>query len=419
MEKRKHNQIDPWDEQVYGTGNTMPPKSHRGIIALLLMLVIFLSGIVSALSFLNIRLFWELNAQNDRQDPAPMSFSELNPTVSPTVPSVPRLDNHSQQDISLKLNGSPKSPENIPQEGGLSLQEIYKRNIDSVVSVSCTSKAAAGSGTGVIFSEEGYIVTNYHVVENAETITIRLTDGRSFTALPVGADRVTDLAVLYVDAPDLISAEFGDSRSLRVGDAVAAIGDPLGSQLQGSMTNGIVSAVNRNVSVGGYSIEVIQTNAAMNPGNSGGPLINCYGQVIGINTMKAVSQSDKAFVEGVGFAIPSATVKDIVDQLLSQGYISGRPTLGLSGESISLFDQQYFRIPAGLYLTEVESGSDAAAQGIEPGDILISLNGIPVQSLADLDSVVFSHTIGDTLEAVTFRHGIYYTLTLTILEAAK
>ena len=415
MDKRKDNHTDPWDEGVYGIGNTMPPKSSSGLIALLLMLVIFLSGIISVLSFLNIKLFQELNAQNEQTEMTPISFSNLDETIPSTENRLQTPEVYAEQDISLKLNGSPQSVENIPQEGGLSLQEIYTKNLPSVVSISCSTQTGIVTGTGVILSERGYIVTNYHVVDDAETITIGLTDERILSGLLVGADKFSDLAVLYVDAPELIPAEFGDSASLRVGDAVAAIGDPLGTQLQGSMTNGIISAINRGFVLNGHPIELIQTNTALNPGNSGGPLINCYGQVIGINTMKLSEDT----VEGVGFAIPSATVKEIVDQLIRQGYVSGRPALGLTGDAITLFDQFYFRIPAGLYLTDVDPDSHAAAMGIVPGDILISLDGVPVLDPTVLDTILFSHSIGDTVEAVIFRGGQQYALTLTITEATN
>ncbi len=415
MNDKHYNPIDPWDDGVYGIGNTMPPKTHEGTIALLLMVVIFLSGIVSALGFLNIKLFQELNAQNEQTEMVPISFSDLADATSATEGVThPRQD--AFMDISLELNGSPQSVENIPQEGGLSLQEIYTKNIPSVVSITSSTKTGVTTGTGVILSERGYLVTNYHVIQDAETITIQLSDERVLAARLVGADKVSDLAVLYVDAPDLKAAEFGDSTSLRVGDMVAAIGDPLGTQLQGSMTNGIVSAVSRSVTMNGFAMELIQTNADLNPGNSGGPLINCYGQVIGINTM-VLRESGNEEVEGVGFAIPSTSVKRIVDQLLSQGYVSGRPTLGLVGDSVTRFDQSYFHIPAGLYLTQVEPGSDADAHGIVPGDILISLDGTPILSQTDLEGFVFAHQIGDSLSAVIYRGGQQFTLSLKVLEA--
>jgi serine protease Do len=198
-----------------------------------------------------------------------------------------------------------------------------------------------------------------------------------------------------------------------VGDSVAAIGDPLGTEFRGTLTNGIVSAINRDVTTGGRTLTLIQTNAALNSGNSGGPLINCYGQVIGINTTH-ISTGETA--GNIGFAIPSTTVKDIVDQLISHGYVSGRPTLGLTGESVTRFDQAYFNIPQGLYLNSVDPDCDAHTQGIAPGDILMSLGGEPITDQKTLDSLVNSLNIGDTITAVVFIDGEEKTVTLTATE---
>ena len=161
---------------------------------------------------------------------------------------------------------------------------------------------------------------------------------------------------------------------------------------------------------------LIQTNAALNSGNSGGPLINCYGQVVGINTMKISTFTNRTGVEGLGFAIPSTTVQDIVSQLIAQGYVSGRPTLGITGESLSLFYQHYYRLPAGLYITAVEPGSSAYAKGVEAGDILISLDGKPVSTMDQLNAYVYAHEVGDTLEAVVYRGGQQYKLELLVTE---
>ena len=205
------------------------------------------------------------------------------------------------------------------------------------------------------------------MVEGASSITVLLHDGREYTAALVGADSVTDLAVLYIEADALAAAEFGDSAVLRVGDSVAAIGDPLGIAYRGTMTNGIVSAINRDVHSEGRTMTLIQTNVALNSGNSGGPLINCYGQVVGINTMKVGVFSNSSGVEGIGFAIPSTTVQEIVNQLINQGYVSGRPSLGIAGASLDKFDQYYFHLPAGLYIETVAEGSPAQQVGIARG----------------------------------------------------
>lgn len=404
MDYRNKQNTDAWDEGVFGTGNTMPPKNHSGIIALLLILVIFLSGIISVLSFLNIRLFQQLTQQQEQLEQAPMSFSDLDTQRFPAQqPEATASLRPGQEDVSLRLNQSPQSVENVPEVGVLSLQEIYEKNIASLVSVSSATDAGSLDGSGVILSPRGYILTTCRAVNGAETINVTLSDGRSFSALIIGADALTDLAVLYVDAQDLPAAEFGNSDSLRVGDSVTA----MSAQLSGSLAEGIISAINRST----QEDDLIQSSALMQMTSSGGPLINCYGQVIGIHTFRAEA-------ENAGFAIPSTTVKQIVDQLVAQGYVSGRPTLGITGEAITEFDQYYFHIPAGLYIDEIDYASDAYVQELAPGDILISIDGVPVPNQQALDAIVHSHAIGDVVTALVYRDGQEQTMTLTITEYA-
>jgi len=204
---------------------------------------------------------------------------------------------------------------------------------------------------------------------------------------------------------------------LRVGDSVAAIGDPLGEELRGTLTNGIVSAINRDVTTGGRTLNLIQTNAALNSGNSGGPLINCYGQVIGINTMKIGAFTDIAGVEGLGFAIPSTTVKEIVDQLISQGYVSGRPAIGITGEAVSNFYQYYYRMPAGLYITEVEDGCEAHRKGVEPGDILMSIDENRITGMESLKSALMNYSVGDVVTLTLYRAGRQLTIYIALHES--
>ena len=411
------NRPDPWENHSYRTGSTRPPKSRRGLITVLLVIIIFLGGIVSALSLLNIKLFWQINAETVSED-ASVRFAqdaETLPTALPTEDALWEIS--TDTDTVLNIQKSPASIENIPQEGGLSLQEIYAKSIDSVVSITCTAGSTESSGTGVVISKDGFIVTNCHVVADAQTVTVLFTDQRSLPARIVGTDVISDLAVLYVAAEDLTPAEFGDSGALRVGDTVAAIGDPLGTELRGTFTDGIVSAINRDITTGGRTMTLIQTNAALNSGNSGGPLLNCYGQVVGINTMKIGDYMNSAGVEGLGFAIPSTTVKEIVDQLLSQGYVSGRPALGLSIQDLSSIDRMYFHLPQGIWISAVEENSNAAAVGIAPGDILISFDNVRITSCDTLISLLYSYQAGDTVEVVIYRSGNQYTLNLTIDEA--
>ena len=419
MDERNNSFNDPWDRNIYETGSTNPPKQRGGLIAILLMLVIFLVGLSSVLGILNARL-----ASQQPADPQNAGVAIFSPTgsLNTTTPSsmeasVPATTPDTPKVPGLQLTPSPDSVENIPQEGGLSLQQIYSKAIDSVVSISCTLSNGTSSGTGVVLTQNGYIVTNSHVVENARSIEIRFTDDRVLPATVIGADAVSDLAVLYVQATDLSPAEFGDSSSLRVGDAVAAIGDPLGVELRGTMTDGIVSAINREVSVGNRTMTLIQTNAAMNSGNSGGPLLNCYGQVIGINTMKIGAFSDSAGVEGLGFAIPSTTVKEIIDQLITQGYVSGRPSLGITCENVPEAYQRYYRLPAGAYITEVAEGSTAQKAGLAVGDILLSIQGIRVTSVDELNSALLSLNAGDAVDIIIYRNQKQYSATLTLDEA--
>lgn len=427
MDERKYNQKDPWEPGMYETGRTRPPKSHGGLIAILLVVVIFLCGLVSALGVVNIKLFAQLKEMSQPEED-PLSFINENDeqvssqTELPTEESqktMPTLPAQISGEGSFVLNPSPDSVPNVVQEGGLSLQEIYEKNIPSVVSITAQSVRGTSTGTGVIISDSGYIVTNCHVVENGQLIQVRLTDERNFTADLVGADEVSDLAVLRIEGDNLIPAEFGDSSVLRVGDSVAAIGDPLGEALRGTLTNGIVSAINRDVTTGGRTLTLIQTNADLNSGNSGGPLINCYGQVIGINTMKIGDYTDIAGVEGLGFAIPSTTVKEIVEQLIIQGYVSGRPTLGLEGEAVSTFYQLYYRMPAGMYITGVAEASDAAEAGIEPGDILLSIDENRITDPETLKQLLYSYEIGDTVTVIIYRAGRQYSVDLVLEESTN
>ena len=421
MNQPDYTYNDPWETGVYGTGRTNPPRNNGSGYALLLVLVIFLLGIVTLLGILNIRLFQKLN-QQDQQD---LSISFTPETIEVTEPPVteiivaeeaeiPMVCN--EESLSLRLEESPASVDNIPQAGGMALQDIYVKNIPSVVSIICSGSRSSSTGTGVILTDDGYVVTNAHVIDGAVSVSVRLTDDREFQASLVGSDEVSDLAVLRIEASDLIPATFGDSEILRVGDSVVAIGDPLGVDLRGTYTNGIISAINRDVAVNGRTMTLIQTNAALNSGNSGGPLINCYGQVIGINTMKIGAFTDSAGVEGIGFAIPSATVKDIVDQIISQGYVSGRPTLGISGESLSSLYQHFYHLPAGLYITDVAYNSPAWVCGIEEGDILLSIDNSRITDMDSLKNVLYTHEAGDQVTVTIYRNGNTASATVILAE---
>ena len=414
MDDRKHNSIEPWGDWEYGTGRTKPPKSHSGMIAVLLILVILLCSVVSVLGVLNIRLFQKLSQREEEASAIAFAEETVETTAAPTEATL----DPAGRDVTMDLHTAPQAIDNVTQTGGLSLQEIYEKNIPSVVSVSCTLSSGSASGTGVILSSQGYIVTNAHVIDGAQAIRVLLTDGRELDACLVGTDAVSDLAVLRIQADGLICAQFGDSDTLRVGDSVAAIGDPLGVDLRGTMTDGIVSAINRDVSINGRTMNLIQTNAALNSGNSGGPLINCYGLVVGINTMKISAFTDQAGVEGLGFAIPSTTVKEVVEQIMDYGYVPGRPTLGITCEALSRFYQHFYRLPAGLYINQVDVGGAAWNAGLQAGDILVSLDGEALSGTDDLNRILGSHAVGDEVSLYIYRAGRGEgTVTVALTEA--
>lgn len=397
-----------WDDGVYGTGSTQPPKSHRALLALLLVIIIFLGGIATALSILNIRLFQELHRKENALTVAYAVQSQTEAEADPTL-----AETYPREKTTVDLQ---QTPDGNSREGEMSLQEIYETNIPAVVSISAATGSGSSTGTGVVLSANGYLVTNYHVIRQALAINVTLTDERELRATLVGEDPVSDLAVLRVDAEDLTPAQFGDSDGVRVGDSVVAIGDPLGVELRGTMTDGIVSAISRDVQVDGRVMNLIQTNAALNSGNSGGPLINRFGQVIGINTMKIGTLADSSGVEGLGFAIPSATVKEIVNQLLSQGYVSGRPWLGIEVESFSTFYQRFYRVPKGVYVTDVQAGSPAEAADLRIGDIILAADGSAVTDMDALNTQLYTHAPGDSMTFSVYRNGRQGEVTVTLEE---
>ena len=413
------NQARSVREGYYGTGDTTPPKDHVGVISLVLILLVSLSSLLGVLSLMNIQVFRE---PQPTELSAPVSFyvsadgvltAELEPR-EPTVTEPPVLEGINTK---LQITASPQSLENTAEvPGAISWQDVYEKVLPSVVSITCHDGLTTSSGTGVIMDAGGYIITNAHVVEDAVSIRVLLTDGRELTARCVGADMLSDLAVLRVTASGLVPAVFGDSDKLRVGDEVVAIGDPLGVELRGTMTNGIISGINRDIKSGNRTLTLMQTTAALNTGNSGGPLVNCYGQVVGINTMKIGDYASEGGVEGLGFAIPITSVQTILEQLASKGYVAGRPDLGITGQAISTFYQFYYRRPAGILITEVDEGSSAAQQGLRRGDILLTLDGVAVTNPDILQEITYASTVGQELQATVYREGREITLTLTMGE---
>ena len=299
----------------------------------------------------------------------------------------------------------------------LALPDIYKKVIPSVVSITASSGSSTSTGTGIIMSSDGYIITNYHVVSSAQQIVVLLTDGQEYAACRVGGDETSDIMVLKIDATDLTPAEFGDSDAAEVGDSVVAIGDPLGIELRGTMTDGIICGIKRDVDVGDRTMSLMQTNAALNNGNSGGPLVNMEGQVIGINTIK-LSSSGCTTVEGLGFAIPIDSAKPIVDELVEKGYVTGRPAFGFDVEQLESRISLYYDLPGKLYIRSVETNSDAYAQGIRSGDIITAIDGQEVYTVDEFNRIKNEYSAGDQIPLTIFRRGHNYEVTVTLMDRA-
>lgn len=264
------------------------------------------------------------------------------------------------------------------------------------------------SGSGIIFKSDGYIVTNYHVIAGASTVTVKLASGQVLPAKLIGDDKRSDLAVIKINANNLPTAKFGDSSKIRVGDLAIAIGNPLGEEFAGSVTSGIISAVNRTMEYKGAVYRVLQTDAAINPGNSGGALCNENGEVIGINSLKLGPEVN---AEGMGFAISIHEAKNIIDSLMNYGKVK-RPVLGVRGQTVLSKDGKV----KGFYVNEIVEGSAAAKSGIRPTDVITEIDGVSVQKFEDLAIVIDKHKIGDTISCKIWRNGIVRKISITLLE---
>ena len=271
-----------------------------------------------------------------------------------------------------------------------------------------------GSGSGVIISQDGYIVTNNHVIEGATEIGIILNTGEQYNAKLVGTDARTDLAVVKIDASDLTYAKLGASSELRVGDTAIAIGNPLGQEFAGTTTQGIISGLNRSVTIDNKTLNLIQTDAAINPGNSGGALVNNKGQVIGINTAKISSSQ----YEGLGFSIPIDDAKPIIEDLIANGYVKGRPVIGIGGRAVTERDAKAYDLKVGVYVVSMTADSPAHMAGIKIGDIITECQGTKVETVDDLNEIKNKHKVGDTLELKVYRQGKTLDIKLILGEEA-
>lgn len=335
------------------------------------------------------------------------------------------LDNYYQatesKDAEIKLPRAELVPDfkvAISSDRGkeLSLQELYDQCSKSIVAIKGYQDGVDGYywGSGIILSDDGLILTNTHVIENCDTASVTLFDNSSYAATLVGADSTSDIAVLRIEATGLTPASFGDSAELAIGDKVAAIGNPLGETFRMTLTDGIISAIDRGISYNGHSMTLLQTNTAINEGNSGGALFNMYGQVIGVTNMKMMSSYSS--IEGIGFAIPSSTIAAVADSLMQYGEVRGRTAIGITVGAIPENVTSHYDLPTGLYVSAVEEKSDAAAKGIQQGDIITAVNGNPASATSDILTVKNTLSVGDTITFTIWRDGETFDVDVTLVD---
>lgn len=335
--------------------------------------------------------------------------------------------------VEVEIQSTPSSVSNSEQQeitGEMSTEDIAEKVLPSIVGIVVYTQDSAenaieyGSGSGIVLTSDGYIVTNAHVILQENTtagkttpvdkVDVYLYNGEVCSAKIVGADTRTDLAVLKISKQNLVAAEFGDSTVLKVGEKAVAIGNPTGLTLASSVTQGIISGVNRNITVGtsSYTMNCIQTDAAINPGNSGGALVNKYGQVVGINSSK-IAQTE---YEGIGFAIPMDEAKPIIDNLIADGYVTDRVRIGITFTSIPGSMGDLLGVPAGLRVISVDESTDAYKKGVAAGDIITELDGISVVELSDVSAILEKKTPGDEVKLTIYRErNGKKTLTVTVV----
>ena len=306
---------------------------------------------------------------------------------------------------------------------GLTPAQVYAQNVRSVVMINCTVTSSAfgqeygggSAGSGFVLTEDGYVVTNAHVVDGATSVSVILHDGTEYPATLVGTDKTNDVAVLKVEAEGLQAVTLGSSSNLIVGDQVVAIGNPLG-ELTSTMTVGYVSAKDRDVNTEGKTINMIQTDAAINSGNSGGPMFNMYGQVIGITTAKYSGESASgASIEGIGFAIPMDDVKPLIDDLINYGYVNSA-YLGVMVSDMDAETAAYYGLPVGAYVQEAVEGFCAKEAGVQAKDIIVAVGDIEVGSVSDLTKALRQFKAGDTTTLTVYRSGAEVVLEITLDE---
>ena len=423
-----------WYEPMHGENSTTPaPVAHKkksgwtktrvwGLVILILVLIVGSSLVFARHS--SVSLSWNNNGEKG-------SWSSDGDSDSSSVDDLPDSKEDFFDSYYTSTEDDSATEINIPTvtlesdfnlelqsaEGDtLELNELYERCAPSIVAIYGYIDGETGYywGTGVVLSEDGLILTNTHVIDGCDSATVKLNDDSEYEAQLVGADSISDIAILKIDASGLTPAEFGESSQLAVGDKVAAIGNPLGETFRATMTDGIISAIERGINYKGRSMTLLQTNTALNEGNPGGALFNMYGQVIGITNMKMMSSYSS--IEGIGFAIPTSTVKTVVNSLLQYGEVKGRPSIGITVGAIPEYARDKYDIPEGLYVSAVQENSDAARQGIQVGDIITAVNYQSVTTTDEVNEIKNTLEVGDLMIFTIWRDGETFDVEVALME---
>lgn len=397
MDKRKSETTEyspEWDYGTYQTGSAKPHKERRGLIALLMILVIFLGGIASAMGILNIRLLQKLAETNAGAQEIPLQ-------VDGNQGNVPVGKADDLDAPSLPTSGDWDLPLETAQQTNLPAEEILQRNAQALVSIHCEDPDTAAVACGVILDKSGYLVTNAYPIYGCSFIYVTLFDGRCFRASVVGTDEFTDLAVLYVDAPGLVAAQFADGCDLSAGDSLVFIGADRAAR-EGQLT-GTTAAY----AIGDDQVSLLQTDFS----GICGPVFNRCGQIVGFS-------SSFPGTGDISLALPMWEVKHIVEQIIETGSIQGRPCLGAEMEEVGELHQQYWHLPQGLRVARTfPSGTQLG--GLEPGDILISLGGMEITDRESLCAILRQLNFGQQVTATVIRGQETITLTLTIQASGE
>lgn len=435
-----YSYVNYYSDPNGGDPNKKPKKKHTGLkVAAFVLAMVLVSGG-------SIGVYEGIRSSNADNSSSIVASNDSSAAESSTGDS----------SSSKKSDSSQSWIQLASTNGSMSVADIVKKVTPSVVGVQSTFSSSNGSnnnpmngyggffgygsqgnngsqgmtgvGTGIIMSKDGYIVTNAHVIYDdeygygeASSVQIQMSDEETtYDARIVAYDKEADIAVLKIDADNLTPAEFGDSSSCEVGEMVVAIGNPLGLQFQNTVTCGIISALDRKVTINDNTMTLIQTDTAINNGNSGGPLINSSGQVIGINSSKMSSTySGEATVEGIGFAIPMSEAKSIVDDLINYGYVTGRPQLGISCQDVTEAVSQAYNIPVGAYIFSVTAGGAADQAGLQPGDVITGIQDQTISTTEELNAVKNQYKAGDTITLTYVRAGETKKVDVTLAEVQQ